>query len=54
MTAVVDSVLYALDRDAFLAVVTGHPAVVALARQVVTERQPEDGGQPQHADDPRR
>jgi CRP-like cAMP-binding protein len=52
--AVVDSVLYALGRDAFLVAVTGHPAAVALARQVVAERQPEDGGQPLHTDDPRR
>jgi MFS family permease len=54
VTAVVGSVLYALGRDAFLVAVTGHPAAVALARQVVTERQPEDGGQPLGTDDPQR
>ena len=52
VTAVVDSVLYALGRDAFLVAVTGHAASVVLARQVVTERQPEDGGQPLQTGDP--
>jgi CRP-like cAMP-binding protein len=54
VTAVAESELYALRREAFLAAVTGHPQAVALARQVVTERRPENRRQPLHADDPRR
>ena len=38
MTAVVDSRLYALDRDDFLAAVTGHRAAHAEGEAVVEER----------------
>lgn len=41
VTAEVDSDLYSLHRDAFLAAVTGHPVAVAKARTVAAERRPE-------------
>ena len=38
ITASVDSVLYALDRDDFLAAVTGHTAAHAAGEAIVEER----------------
>ena len=38
VTAVGDSQLYALERDAFLAAVTGHSAAHAVGEEVVDER----------------
>jgi CRP-like cAMP-binding protein len=38
VTAVADSQLYALERDAFLAAVTGHSAAHAAGQEVADER----------------
>jgi hypothetical protein len=38
VTAVADSKLYALERDDFLAAVTGHPGAHAAGEAVVEER----------------
>ncbi len=52
VTAVVDSMLYALGRDAFLTAVTGHPDAVARARQIAVQRRAEHIGEPRHPKGP--